>query len=525
MDYKNRAKITPDIKQTKWDVISVGTGLTALTTAVALSKKGKKVLMLEHHLVPGGYASSFTRKQFKFEVSLHQTLALNEGGYMNGILTELGVIDKINPIPLGSTIKLETELGDFYVGPDYLMQLKRAFPEEAKSIAKFDKLIVRVQRHAMIAMMLSGLPKSLRYPLAAIFARSVYKHYRHTLTDMLNTYFKDSRLKQLIAVQWGYYGLPQDRISGLMYLLDWGGFLKRGIYYLKGSSQTLSNGFVERLEELGGSVVFRQNVEEVLIENGKAVGVRTRKIQKNGKGEVNEFRAPIILSGANPFYTFEHLLDGKKHIPQAYWDTLNSLEPSMSAVCAYIGLDTRFENFSHDSHHSSDKLNIGETDFNKLFKETRSSTYKGFGNVIHHTAMDPSLAPPGKSIIATIRGEYDDNWKDLSEEEYRAKKEVLTEEIISSLNERYPGLRDHIEVIEVATPNTMKRFTNNHTGAFNGFALSVDRVKMFDGGIPFETPVKGLYLANAWAGAVGGGFAGSVPVGFTLAQSISRSMK
>ncbi len=113
----------------------------------------------------------------------------------------------------------------------------------------------------------------------------------------------------------------------------------------------------------------------------------------------------------------------------------------------------------------------------------------------------------------------------MSDEEYRIKKEALQEEIITSLNERFPGIRDHIEVIEVGTPRTMTRYTYNHDGAFNGFAYTLDRVGMFDGGIPFKTPVAGLYLANAWAGAVGGGFSGTTPVGFMLGQMIARSMK
>ncbi len=123
MGGKNRSEVTPGMEQAKWDVIAIGSGLTGLATAVTLATKGKKVLMLEHHYVPGGYATSFKRKGFTFEVSLHQTLALNEGGYMHDILSKLGVMDKITPIRLSSTLKLKTELGDLYVGPDYLTQL------------------------------------------------------------------------------------------------------------------------------------------------------------------------------------------------------------------------------------------------------------------------------------------------------------------------------------------------------------------------------------------------------------------
>ena len=523
MKRKNRVKVTPEIQQTAWDAIVIGSGLTGLATAVTLAQKGKKVLILEQHYVPGGYASSFKRKGFTFEISLHQTIALGEGGYLNKILSQLGVMGKITPIPLDSTLKLKTELGDLYVGPEYLNQLKQLFPQEADGIEKLDKLIDNIMRETQRAMLLNSLPQPLRRALTRLITPTIYRYHRQTLTDILDAHFRDTRLKQLIAVQWGYYGLPQDRISGMFYLLDWGGFLKSGIYYLKGTSQSMSNAFVERLKELDGTLLLRQNVEEIIIENGCAVGVRSRRVRKNGDGAVHEFRAPVIISNTNPFLTFNQLLDGEKHIPQSYWDIMAKLEPSTSAVVAYIGLDCPYETFTRDRHHSVVEINLNDLDVNKTYREAVAGKNKGFNAVIHYSIMDPDLAPPGKSVIATIRNEFITAWKGLSEEAYRAKKAEVTDEIVAALDERHPGIRDHIEVIEVGTPRTMTRYTNNPDGAFNGFAYTVERVGMFDGGLPAKTPLKGLYLASAWAGAVGGGHAGSIPSGFMLGQTIART--
>jgi prolycopene isomerase len=523
MKRKDRFTVTPEIQQTTWDAIVIGSGLTGLATAVTLAHKGKKVLVLEQHYVPGGYVSSFKRKGFTFEVSLHQTIALGEGGYLNKILTQLNVMEKITPIPLDSTLKLKTNLGDLFVGPEYLNQLKQIFPLEAENIEKLDNLIDTLRREAQRAMMLSTLPNRIRRVLARLITPTVFRYHRQTLTDILDAHFRDDRLKQLIAVQWGYYGLPQDRISGLMYLLAFGGFLKDGIYYLKGTSQSLSNALVERLEELGGALLLRHNAEEIIVENGRVVGVRSRAVKKKGEGDAYEFRASVIISNANPFVTFNRLLDGEKYIPPAYRDIMQRLEPSTSAVVAYIGLDCPFETLSHDRHHSISEIDLDDYDVNKTYREAVAGKNTGFGGLIHYSIMDPDLAPPGKSVIATIRNEFDTAWKGLSEEAYRAKKAAVTEEIIAALDERYPGIRHHIEVIEVGTPRTMTRYTNNPNGAFNGYAYTVERVGMFDGGLPAKTPIKGLYLASAWVGAVGGGHAGSIPSGFMLGQMIARS--
>ena len=55
-----------------YDVVVVGGGLGGLSAAAFLAKEGKKVLLLERQNVPGGYATSFLRGRFEFEISLHE---------------------------------------------------------------------------------------------------------------------------------------------------------------------------------------------------------------------------------------------------------------------------------------------------------------------------------------------------------------------------------------------------------------------------------------------------------------------
>src|SRR4030042_3503504 len=60
------------------DAVVIGAGLGGLSSAAFLAKAGKKVLLLERHYVPGGYASSFLRGRFEFEISLHELSGLGD---------------------------------------------------------------------------------------------------------------------------------------------------------------------------------------------------------------------------------------------------------------------------------------------------------------------------------------------------------------------------------------------------------------------------------------------------------------
>ncbi|MGV8123861.1 MAG: phytoene desaturase family protein [Candidatus Xenobiia bacterium LiM19] len=522
MEQVKRDEVTAEILKTKWDAVVIGSGLGGMTAAVGLACRGRKVLVLEQHYIPGGCATSFRRKGFTFEASLHCTPALGEGALINRLLTELGVMDKITPIPMRESILVKSPRGDIPMRADYLDRLKKLFPDEAEGIDKVDEMIDTFNAELGRVTHYTMLPKPVFNLLCRVTAPSIYEYSGTTLGEFLDNTVKSPFLKQLISIQWGYYGLPLDRISTILYLTGWGAFLRSGMYYIKGTSQALSNALVERLEELGGKVLLRQHVEEIEVENGRAVGVISRTVRKDGAGERHRFSAPVIISNANPFDTYGKMLKNGL-VPSSLMEGMEKMEKSMSLTAVYVGLDCRLSELTGEDAHSVTYLDSEDIDFSEVFRRKASGEEHGIDGYIDHSALDSDLAPPGKTAMSISRGDFMSGWRGLSEEEYRKRKAEVTEEMLAEMERRVPGFRSHIELVETSTPVTMQRYTANPDGAYNGFAYTPERVGMGVGGVDMQSTVKGLYLSNAWTGALSGGFFGCILNGYTAANTLAHT--
>jgi len=475
-------------KRMEYDCIVIGAGMAGLTCALKLAAKGKKVLVLEKQPVAGGVATNFKRKGFTFESSLHFVDALAPGGEIREFLDEYCVSPKIDFIELKEFGRIIYPEHDFVVKGDFdalKARLKQDFPHEEKGIDGFFQDIHKFYR-SLDGFSNSRLPLWLNLLVSPILHPGVIKASCLTLEQFINKRIEDKRLRAILGTIWGFIGVAPSEVSAFYFLIVLRGYWGAKTAFMKGGYNSLFKAMVERIRELGSEIKFNTTVAQIITEGGRrASSVRT------DKGE--EFKAKVIVSNANAIDTLTRLIDCSA-LREFYAQKLSSMRKSTSAAILYLGLDVPAASLGMGSFLLSIHNSYDHDD------NTRRSLLGDYAGcslaVVDHSQLDPGLAPAGKSNICVMTFDSYANWNTLSQDEYNKKKKEMAGAILANLEKHLPGISAHIEVMETATPMTLKRFGSVPEGTIYGFAQTVAQSSI--NRLAQDTKIKGLFLAGAW---------------------------
>jgi all-trans-retinol 13,14-reductase len=501
LDWERIAAYAATIEpKNNYPAVIIGAGLGGLCCGAYLARFGIPVTVVEQHYIPGGYATSFERAngKFTFEVSLEGTCIHNNAAAQ--VLRELGVLEKLQLVELPDVLKIKGANFEIAVpqrDPEALIALlSKQFPEEKEGIrGVVQEMIGIVEENQRLAQQKGRISREdfpRQYP-------KMWNVRNQTLANLLDSFVKNSHLKNALSAQWGYYGLPPSKLSGFYYAIAFGEYLKNGSYYVKPRSQELSNALARAIEASGGKILYGTPAERILVKDRTVTGVAL----SGGK----TLPARAVVSNASALTTFKEMLPPEILQPE-YLKKLNEYRPSISTFIVWLGLKEELKGRLKGYHHRVTSGQGSEADYQLSLK---GDVEKGSFGVTLYDSLFEGYSKPGTSTLKLLFltgyepwRRFEADYREGRKAAYNKEKEKWTDILIRRAEEELiPGLSSMIEVKESATPLTNWFFTRNTEGAIYGFEQAMNNAYM--NRIDNRTPVKGLYLASAW-GNPGGGY-------------------
>ena len=485
-----------------YDAIVIGAGLGGLAAAATLARARKRVLVLEHHSVPGGYAHEFRRGRYRFEVALHALDGAGPGGWGYDALRATGVYDRLHlhrmdPFYLYRAPGLEIAAPADIVA--YESELIWHFPRHAAGIRALFDAALRVfqQTRRLQQDQLAGRITDEQIPELYPDALTAMSQ---PLAEFVGGFVADPAVLGAFSALWGYFGLPPTQLSAATFLLAWASYHQYGAYYPEGGSMALSRALEAVIKKNQGEIRYGQTVTRIGMANGRAATVET------AKGLVAASSA--VVANSNAPDTLLKLV-GRAHLPADLTNRLTEMTHSLSCAVVYLGLDRNWalEGWPHHGCYVS-ATGDPEADYASALAGDWERVFIGITN---NSVLD-TPAPAGGSVMslfALASMAYQDQWGTGGNFDgyghnprYLALKDQVEQALLARAERILPGLNASIVYKETSTPLTNVRYSLNPSGAIYGFAQTVEQTVA--GRLPARTPIDNLFLAGAWTNPGGG---------------------
>ncbi|XRB12196.1 hypothetical protein RI054_04g20320 [Pseudoscourfieldia marina] len=477
------------------DVVVVGAGVGGLCCAALLAEYGFDVAVVEAHDVPGGCAHAFERNGYTFDSGPSFFSGISSRPSTNPLGQVLHALDIRLPtikydawdvhLPDGEVFRYKAD-GEAYRrevsrvgGPEALAQwqaLERRMDPLAKVAGALPAAALRwdITAAATVFPYLPGLMSAgpaalfLQKPFAALVDDAGVKNsFLRSIIDLECFVLSGMKASGTITAEMAFMFMERNGAEGEGE--------RSAIEYPIGGAGAVVDALVDALKKRGGSLHLRSAVEEIVVSDGRAVGVRTKA------GRTLHARKAVI-SNASTWDTFGKLVKSE-HLPPSWRRERTSTPMTDSFMHLHVGFDKSGLPDDLECHH------IVVNDMEDI------STEQNVVAISIPSVFDPNLAPEGKHLahIYTAGNEPYSIWEGLDRrsDEYRQLKEQRSEVLWRALEKVVPDIRSRVDLSLVGTPLTHERFNRRSRGSY-GPAISAAE-SSFPGP---DTPIVGLYCCG-----------------------------
>lgn len=510
-----------------YDAIIIGGGHNGLVAAGYLAKAGKKVLVLEkRHLVGGASVTEEIYPGFKFSVfsyvvSLFRPEIIRDLRLVQHGLTILPLESTVTPLPDGRFLyrgndhweshhsiaqfsERDAEAYDEYGRNMYFMAkavkyLLGIIPPDPTSFRPGELMgLTNLARHFL------GLGEEQLYLLAQLMTMSA--------ADFVARWFESEPLRATLAASGiiGTFMGPRSPGSAYVLLHHYMGEID-GAYrawgFHKGGTGGLANVLAHAAESFGAEIQCNAGVAEVMVKNGRAIGIAL----ENG----DEIKADVVLSSLDPKRTFLQLVQPNQ-LPSDLVDSIqkfNVFGSSGKVNLALDGLPELASNPMQKLGHASRRLMAGaisispHTDYlERAYDDAKYGEFseRPYMDVIIPSMIDPDMAPPGKHVMSCFvqYAPYNLNggWND-------AKREAFGDAVVDTLADFFPNIKELILHRQVLTPVDIERIAGLSQGNIFHGELSLSQLLFLRpaaGYAKYRTPIKNYWQCGSGTHPGGG---------------------
>ena len=416
-------------------IIVIDAGIGGLSAGCYAQMNGFESEIFEMHNLPGGQCTAWKRGGYTFDGCIHHFAGAQPWDPLYEMWRELGALPTRKIIYPEDMCQVEDETGKrftVYVDLERLQQeMQKLAPEDSQAIKDYIKACKTFEKLDFLDMPLrSGAQFSQRFLKVATIMKWQVPMSKYA-QKFKNPYLR----KTFPTVQYDWTETPT-----FVHLNMMGNCSSKNYGVPEGGSLEFSRAIEQRYRKLGGAVNYGKRVEKILVENGQAVGVHLQ--------DGSEYRADIVISNANTYSTVYGLLGG------AFVDDKVKAQFAKPKDEVEMGIHVSF-GVKRDLSKEPRALVLF------LEKPTRIADDERTKLDLELFGYDPTLAPAGRSVIKALIKTHYSYWKQLHKDpkKYAEEKQRTSETVLQLLEKRFPGIKDQVEVTDVATPVTTERYT------------------------------------------------------------------